>query len=153
MNASINKLDRSAIKFNQGSIVLLTAAAFIFDVPLLVAFTAAVMLIGTIFPEAGLFKLVYKFAAKPLGLVKPNVIEEDNSPHQFAQGLGGVFLAVSFIALVAGLSVAGWVLALIVLVLALINLTVNFCLGCYIYFRLNKMGLFQSKAESGRGNA
>ncbi len=147
------KLDKSAIKFNQGSIVVLTAAAFLFSLPWLVAFTAAVMLVGTIFPKAGLFKLIYMHAAKPLGIIKPDVVEEDNTPHQFAQGLGGVFLAVSFLVLRIKLIVLGWVLALIVLALAFINLTVNFCLGCFIYFQLNKHGIFHPKPESRSENA
>ena len=153
MSSSINKLDRSALKFNQGSIVVLTAIAFLFNLPWLIAFTAVVMLAGTIFPKTGLFKLIYKYIAKPLGIIKPDIVEEDNSPHQFAQGLGGVFLAVSFIALTVKLFVLGWVLALIVLALAFINLTVSFCLGCYIYFQLNKFGLFHSKPESRNENA
>ncbi len=153
MSSYKNKLDRSALKFNQGSIVVFTAVAFLFSLPWLIAFTAAVMLVGTIFPKAGLFKLIYKHVAKPLGIIKPDVVEEDNSPHRFAQGLGGVFLVVSFIALNAKLIILGWALALIVLVLAFINLTVNFCLGCYIYFQLNKHGLLHPKPESRSGNA
>jgi len=147
MNYKNSKLDRSAIKFNQGSIVVLTAVAFLLNIPWLVAFTAAVMLTGTIFPKAGLFKLVYKYIAKPTGIVKPNIVEEDNSPHQFAQGLGGVFLAVSFAALTAEFAILGWILAFIVLALAFINLTVNFCLGCFIYFQLHKLGILKSKNE------
>ena len=147
MNYKNSKLDRSAIKFNQGSIVVLAAVAFLLNIPLIVVFTSLVMLIGTIFPKAGLFKLVYKYIAKPAGIIKPNIVKEDNSPHQFAQGLGGIFLAVSFIALTAKLVILGWILAFIVLVLAFINLTINFCAGCFIYFQLYKLGILKSKNE------
>jgi len=147
MSYKNSKLDRSAIKFNQGSIVIFTALAFLLNIPWLVAFTAVVMLTGTIFSKAGLFKLTYKYIVKPTGLIKPNVVEEDNSPHQFAQGLGGVFLAVSFIALTAKMAVLAWILALIVLALAFINLTVNFCAGCFIYFQLHKFRILKSKNE------
>ncbi len=147
MKNGIMKLDKSAIKFNQGSIVVLIAAAYLLNLPLLVAFVMTVMISGTIFPNAGLFKLLYKHIAKPLGIIKPDIVEEDNSPHQFAQGLGGVFLAVSFIALTAKMFVLGWTLALFVLVLAFINLTVNFCAGCFIYFQLYKLGILKSKNE------
>jgi len=148
MSYKISKLDRSALKFNQASIVVLTAVAFLFNIPWLIIFTSAVMLIGTIFPYAGLFKLVYKYIVKPIGIVKPNIVEEDNSPHQFAQGLGGIFLSVSFVALIAKFIILGWILAFIVLALAFINLTVNFCAGCYIYFQLHKFGVLQSKTET-----
>jgi hypothetical protein len=148
MGNNIKKLDRNALRFNQGSIVVLTAAAFLLQRPWLVAFVMAVLLIGTIFPAAGLFKLIYFHIVKPLGIIKPQIVEEDSSQHQFAQGLGGVFLLLSFIALEVNLSILGWALALIVLVLALVNLTVNFCLGCYIYFQLNKHGILHRTSVS-----
>jgi len=148
MSNGLSKLDKSAIKFNQGFIVSLTALAFLLNIPWIIAFTSAVMLIGTMFPYAGLFKLVYKYIAKPIGIVKPNIVDEDNSPHQFAQGLGGIFLAVSFVALIAKFIILGWILAFIVLALAFINLTVNFCAGCFIYFQLHKFGVLQSKTET-----
>jgi hypothetical protein len=97
MKNEIMKLDKSAIKFNQGSIIVLIATAYLFSLPLLVACVMVVMIMGTIFPKAGLFKLIYQYIAKPLGIIKPNIVEEDNSPHQFAQGLGGIFLLASFI--------------------------------------------------------
>jgi hypothetical protein len=109
----------------------------------------AVLLIGTLFPDAGLFKIIYFKAAKPLGLIKPKIVEEDNAPHRFAQGLGGVFLLLSFTTLEFNLNLVGWGLSLIVLSLALINLTVNFCMGCYIYFQLNKLGIIHRTPVSG----
>jgi len=145
---SIKKLDRNALRFNQGAIVFFTAAAFLLQLPWLIAFVAAVMLIGTAFPGAGLFKLIYLKIVKPLGILKPKIVEEAGAPHQFAQGLGGFFLVLSFIALQFNLDVIGWALSLIVLALALVNLTVNFCLGCYIYFQLNKLRIFHKTSVS-----
>jgi hypothetical protein len=147
MKNGIMKLDKSAIKFNQGSIVVLIAATYLLNLPLLVAFVMTVMISGIIFPNAGLFKLLYKHIAKPLGIIKPDIVEEDNSPHQFAQGLGGVFLLASFIMLEADFIILGWIFALLVFVLALINLTTNFCLGCFIYFQLYKLGILKSKNQ------
>ncbi len=148
-----NKLDRSALKFNQGAIVIFTALAFLLNNSWITAFVAAVMLIGTIYPKAGLFKLIYLRILKPLGLIKPDIVEEDNSPHQFAQGLGGVFLLFSFLFTnILGLLSLGWLLDIIVLALAFINLTVNFCLGCFIYFQLIKLGMFKSTSAAGERN-
>ena len=141
MSTGRYKLDKNALRFNQGAIIVLTPTAFLLQQPWLVAFISAVLLIGTIFPHAGLFKLIYLHAAKPLGIIKPKIVEEDSAPHQFAQGLGGVFLLFSFIALQFNLGIPGWGLSFVVLALAFINLTVNFCLGCYIYFQLNKLGI------------
>ena len=134
-----NILDRSSIKFNQGAIVVLVSIAFIFNLNWLVVLVSVVMLIGTLFPNAGLFKLIYLHVFKPLEIIKPDVVNEDNTPHLFAQGLGGVVLAVSFVLLnFTEQQLAGWLLSIIVMALAFINLSTNFCAGCFLYFQLNK---------------
>ena len=135
-----NKIDRTALKFNQGSIVLLTGLAFLLDIPWLAAFVAAVLLIDTLIPGTGLFKLLYKQVAKPAGLLKPDPADESPAPHRFAQGVGAIFLTAAFFSLsVFNLQILGWTLALIVVALAFINLTLNFCAGCFIYFQFEKL--------------
>ncbi len=135
------KVDQSALKFNQASIILLLVLAFLFNAAWLVAFVAAVMVVGTIWPGAGLFKQIYARWLKPAGLLKPNVIADDPRPHLFAQGLGGIFLVLSAAALWLGAPVIGWTLAAIVIALAAINLFLGFCLGCFIYYQLGRAGI------------
>jgi Domain of unknown function (DUF4395) len=142
VDPQLPRLDRAALQFNQLSIVALLMVALILNVPMIVAFVAIVMLAGTIIPSAGLFKLTYAYVVKPLKLLRPNVVEEDNTPHLFAQGLGGIFLVASYLALAVHWPVIGWSLAIIVVALATVNLTLNFCVGCVIYFQLQKAGFF-----------
>ena len=75
------KLDRSSIKFNQGAIVVLVSIAFLLNLYWLVAFVSLVMLIGTLFPKAGLFKLTYFYFFRPLGIIKSHIVKESNTPH------------------------------------------------------------------------
>jgi len=146
MSENVLKLDRSSLKFNQGAIVVLVSLAFISNLYWLVALVSVVLLIGSFFPNAGLFKLIYLHIAKPLGIIKPKVVEEDNTPHLFAQGLGGVVLAASFVMLnFTNLQLTGWILSIVVIALAFITLTTNFCAGCFIYFQLNKLGILHHK--------
>lgn len=135
------KVDQSALKFNQTSIILLLVLAFLLNAAWLVAFVAAVMLVGTLWPEAGLFKQVYARWLKPAGLIKPTVIDDDPRPHLFAQGLGGIFLVLSAVALWLGAQVIGWALTATVIVLAALNLFLGFCLGCFIYYQLGRVGV------------
>ena len=145
----MSKIDKSALKFNQFCIVFFVAAAFILNLKWLTAAVALVLITGTIFPGAGLFKLFYKNILRKTGLIKPELSQGDNSPHLFAQGLGGIFLTLSFILLTfLNTPVLGWILALAVLFLALVNLTFNFCLGCFLYYQLNKKGLFRLTPEA-----
>lgn len=135
------KVDQMALKFNQASIIALLVLAFLFNSAWLVAFVAAVMIIGTLWPGAGLFKFIYSRWLKPAGLLKPDIIEDDPQPHLFAQGLGGLFLVLSASALWLGLPVLGWTLAGAVIALAAINLFLGFCLGCFIYYQLGRVGI------------
>ena len=145
MSMQQNIIDRKALKFNQASIVFWVAIAFLFNIPLLIAFVSAVMIIGTIFPGAGLFKLVYKHLIKPLKFLKPEIVTQSNSPHLFAQGMGGIFLGISFmLILLTGLQLAGWIISLLVLTLAFVNIAFNFCAGCFLYFQLSKLGIIKS---------
>lgn len=137
------RLDRSSIKFNQGAIVAIVSVAFLLNLYWLVAVVSLVMLIGTLFLKAGIFKLMYLYIFKPLGIIKPHIVEESNAPHLFAQGMGGVVLAVAFLLLdFTDQHFIGWFLSLIVVALAFINLATNFCAGCFIYYQLNKIGIF-----------
>jgi hypothetical protein len=139
--SSIRKVDHSALRANQAFIIGFLLVAFLTNAWFLVAFVCAVMLVGTIFPSAGLFKLVYSRVFKPLGWVKPDVIEDNPEPHLFAQGLGGVFLLAATAALLAGAGVVGWALTWIVIALAALNLFLGFCAGCFVYYQLNRLGL------------
>ena len=64
-------VDRSALKTNQASIVVLLLAAFILDVPALVALVALAMIVGTAWPAAGPFRLLYLHVLRPAGSCAP----------------------------------------------------------------------------------
>jgi hypothetical protein len=138
---SDRKVDQSALKVNQTFIIGLLVLAFVLDSVWLVAFVAAVMLLGTAVPSLALFKGIYQRGLKPAGIVKPDVIVDNPEPHRFAQGFGGVVLVGALIALLAGATFVGWGLVAVVIVLAALNLFLGFCAGCFVYYQLNKLGV------------
>ena len=132
------KIDNTAMSFNQICLISLTILGFILNQPWLVAFVAAVLMFGVFNPKWNLFKQIYKRIIKPAGLMKPKVAEGDVAPHQFAQFLGFIFLAAASICLFMGLWTAGWVLVWMVIALAALNLQLGFCMGCFLYFQMKK---------------
>jgi hypothetical protein len=88
-----------------------------------------------------LFKLVYFAVLKPAGIVKPDVKIDNPEPHLFAQGLGGVFLLLATLALLAQVTTVGWILSWLVVALAALNLFAGVCVGCLIYYQLNRLGV------------
>jgi hypothetical protein len=138
MSERLVKVDHSALRTNQAAIILLLLAAFIVNRPWLVGLTAGVMLIGTVLKRPG-FGLVYTALLRPLGIVKADVIEDHPEPHRFAQGFGGVVLAVSLLAFLAAANILGWGLVWLVIALAALNLFAGFCAGCAVYYWLNRL--------------
>jgi hypothetical protein len=141
-------VDHSALKVNQTGIVTTVLVAFIgsaFYRPalVLIPLLAIVLLAGTFAPQLALFKQLYFKILKPRGIVKPRPVQDRPEPHNFAQGLGGVFLAVASVFLLP-VPVVGLALALLVAVLAFVNLAFGYCLGCQIYFQLGKRGLIRA---------
>jgi hypothetical protein len=146
--AALQTIDHSALKVNQAGIVATVLVAFVgglFFQPLLVLIPllAVVLLLGTFAPQLALFKQLYFRVLKPSGIVKPRPVQDRPEPHNFAQGLGGVFLAIASILLVP-LQFAGLAIALLVAVLAFVNLAFGYCLGCQIYYQLGKRGLIRA---------
>jgi hypothetical protein len=133
------KVDQSALKVNQAFIITLLILAFVLNSWLLVAFVGLVMLLGTAVPQLSLFKQIYARVLRPSGLIKPDIVPDNPEPHRFAQGLGGVFVALSVVALLAQIPVVGWALAWLVVTLAALNLFLGFCAGCFVYYQLNRL--------------
>lgn len=140
-SSDMRYVDQSALRTNQAFIIAFLLLAFVLDLWLLVAFVSAVMLIGTLWPQAGLFKRIYRHVLKPGGLVKPDVIPDNPEPHRFAQALGGVFTLGAVIAFLLSVPLIGWALAWVVIVLAVLNLFLGFCAGCFVYYQLNRWGI------------
>ena len=148
MSTPATVVDYSALKVNQTGIIVTVlvafagsffSTAFLALIPLL----GIVLLLGTFVPQLALFKQLYFKVLKPAGIVKPRPVQDRPEPHNFAQGLGGVFLAVASVFLIP-LPVVGLALALLVAVLAFVNLAFGYCLGCQIFFQLEKRGLVRA---------
>jgi hypothetical protein len=141
-------VDHSALKVNQTGIVATVLVAFIGSafyrpVLILIPLLSIVLLLGTFAPRLALFKQLYFRVLKPRGIVKPRPVQDRPEPHNFAQGMGGVVLAIASLFLVP-LPVVGLALSLLVAILAFINLAFGYCLGCQIYYQLGRAGLIKA---------
>ncbi|HEX2646143.1 MAG TPA: DUF4395 domain-containing protein [Candidatus Dormibacteraeota bacterium] len=148
MSSSRSVVDHSALKVNQTGIVATVVVAFIASAfwrsaLVLIPLLAVALLLGTFVPSLAPFKQLYFKVLKPAGIVKPRPMEDRPEPHNFAQGLGGVFLVVASAFLIP-LPVVGLALALLVAILAFVNLAFGYCLGCQIFFQLEKRGFVRA---------
>jgi hypothetical protein len=67
------------------------------------------------------------------------VLEDHPEPHRFAQTFGSVVLLAGSGLLFLGLAGIGWGLTWLVIALAALNLFGGFCVGCAMYYWLNRM--------------
>jgi hypothetical protein len=135
---TLQKVDHAALKTNQLFIILLSMLAFILNLPILAAFVAATMGLGSALKTPG-FGFVYKSILKPRGWMKADVLDDNPEPHRFSQILGFVFMSGGSLALFLGSSLPGWTLVWIVIVLASLNAFGGFCVGCAFYYWLARL--------------
>jgi hypothetical protein len=137
----IRKIDQSAMKTAQAGTIILLILAFVLDSWPLVAFVAIAQLLGGLGLPFAPYKLFYQQILKPSGLIKARIEVDNPEPHRFALLLGALFNSLATLALLSGANVIGWLLPAIVVVLANLNFWLNFCLGCLIYYQLNRLGV------------
>ena len=147
MSTATSIVDHSALKVNQTAIVATVLIAFVGSIfwtlfLALIPLLGIILLLGTFVPQLALFKQIYFKVLKPRGIVKPRPVQDRPEPHNFAQGLGGVFLGIASLLLVS-VPIVGIALALLVAVLAFVNLAFGYCLGCQIFYQLERRGVLK----------
>ncbi len=138
---TIRQVDQNGLRTGQAATIILLLLGFILSSPLLVALVALAQLLGALDVPFAPYRLLYQQVVKPSGLVKPHVIHDNPEPHRFAMLLGAVMNTLATFALLAGAPTLAWVLVWIVIVLANLNFWVNLCVGCMIYYQLNRLGV------------
>ena len=123
------RTDRNQLRFNQALLVLLLPLAALLDLPWLVYLLFLLM-------ASQHTPLDLMAVLKRLLRVPPQMVDEDPRPHRFARFLVAVFLGLASLALLLGLKPLGYALALLVALLAFVNLAFGFCLGCFLYLHL-----------------
>ncbi|GCE30062.1 hypothetical protein KDA_55460 [Dictyobacter alpinus] len=139
---SIPRLDAHMLKFSQVCVLVLTALSFLFNAPILVLITGLALALSALVPAASPFRFIYRQILVRAGWLKPRIVEDDPAPHRFAQGIGATFLLVaSIVFFLFHAATLGWILTILVFILAAINVFVGFCAGCFVYYYLGRWGL------------
>jgi hypothetical protein len=138
MDMELKNVDHSAIRTSQVTMMALIILAFALHLAWLIAFLVVILVAGLI-RRCPAFDLVYTAVLRPRGWVKPLVVEDHPEPHRFSQLLATLFLAGSSLALYLGAPLLGWALAWMVAGLAALNAFGGFCVGCAVYYWLNRL--------------
>jgi hypothetical protein len=141
-------IDPRGHRFGAGLSVVLLAAAFLINAPVVVA------LVGLALGVSAWFGTRYSVLGRPWPLVRrllrlgpPRELESEFPP-RFAQALGATALAAATVAFLVGLAPLGWLLTAGVAALQSVLAITGYCLGCRLYFlRWRVPGLFERLAR------
>jgi len=134
------QVDHNAIKFGQVTIVIVVALAWLLARIWLVPVLAVALLVNAAWPTIGPLRLLYRYLALPLRLVRPHMVTDEAAPHRFAQAVGGALLLAASAALYSGVAALGWALAGLVAGRAAVSLLGAVRAGCFLFYQLRRAG-------------
>ena len=138
---SLRKVDHNGLKTGQALTIILLIVGFVFESWVLIAFVAIAQLLSGLGLPFAPYRLIYLKIVKPTGIIRSHIIDDNPEPHRFAMLVGAIFNGVATFSLMAGASMIAWILVWIVIALANLNFWLNFCLGCWMYYQFNRLGI------------
>jgi hypothetical protein len=95
------------------------------------------MFVG-IFRKVPGFGFIYRII-KRSDWPKPDIILDNPEHLRFAQAFGAMVNFAGTLSLFTGASVIGWALIWLVVAMAALNLFSGFCVGCAVYYWMNRL--------------
>ena len=135
-----NSVDHNAIRTAQLLTMATLLAALLAQRWEPVAALALVFLITALHFPAGPFVLFYRKVLWPLRLVRPDLRVDHLQPHRFGQAVGAASAAAAAWLLYAGFPTVGWSLVAVLILLTFVSFR-GWCIGCFMYFQLYRLGL------------
>ena len=130
--------DRGALRFGQISLIVIIGIGYVAGNVAFIALAAFMLGSALSAPMFAPQLQLYKFLVSRR-LLQTDIHDEDATPHRFAQQMGFGMLSGAVVASIIGVFSVAWIAALVVLVLALVNVTTGFCAGCFIHAQLARV--------------
>ena len=132
------RFDRNALRFGQISLIVVLVIGFVLNIPYAI-YGGALMLLSALFvPSWEPQLMIYRWFVHN-NWANTAIYDEDPAPHRFAQQMGFGVLVIGTVAAILGSLVIAWAATLVVIALALLNVTTGFCAGCFVYAQIAKL--------------
>lgn len=140
--------DVTARKTHQWTMIALVVVGFVLGglvsewvaVGLLVV-AGLIMLVGRFAWQGDVVRQLVWRVLEPKGILKRVERVEDHHTRRIARVIGGTAWLVSALLLALGVTVVGWVIALAIGVLVLLDAAFDFCVLCFFFLQLERRGL------------
>lgn len=133
-------IDHAEIKTGQLLTMALAVGAYMLDNQYLILALAALFLVTALYRSASPFVLFYRLLVRPLHLMRSDYRLDNIQPHSFGQFIGALTALAAFILLFRGWSITGWGVVWVLILLTFISFR-GWCIGCFLYYQLNRVGL------------
>lgn len=132
------RFDRNALRFGQISLISVLVIGYVFNLPYAIYVGALLLLSALFVPAYAPQLLLYRLFVRN-NWTQTAIHDEDPAPHRFAQQMGLGVLVIGTVASIVGSLTVAWGAALVVIALALLNVTTGFCAGCFVYAQIAKV--------------
>ena len=132
------RFDRNALRFGQISLISVLVIGYLFNLPYAIYVGALMLLSALVLPAWAPQLVLYRWFVHN-NWANTAIHDEDPAPHQFAQQMGLGVLVIGTVASIVGSLTVAWGAALVVIALALLNVTTGFCAGCFVHAQIAKL--------------
>ena len=135
-----NQVDHAEIKMGQVLTIIISGIALALqNITPLIILAGIFLLSGTV-RSMSPFSLLYRWIIKPLKIIKSDYRLDNIQPHKFGQLIGAITVVLALALIQFGYTTAGWIIVGVLIALTAISYA-GWCVGCYMYYQLNRLGL------------
>ena len=133
-------VDHAEIKMGQILTVAFAIAALVLQDTLPLMLLGAVFLLSGSVRMLSPFSMLYRWVINPGGIMKSDYRLDNIQPHKFGQLVGALTVATSLLFMQLGYPMVGWGIVVVLIILTIISYA-GWCVGCFLYYQLNRMGV------------
>lgn len=135
-----NQIDHAEIKMGQILTIVISAIALVLQNQILLIILGCIFLLSGTVRVISPFSLLYRWVINPLGIIKSDYRLDNIQPHKFGQLVGVITVVLALILMHFGFTFAGWSIVIVLIVLTATSYA-GWCVGCFMYYQLNRLGL------------
>lgn len=145
-------VDHAEIKMGQLITIMLSAVALGLQETLPLILLGVVFLLSGTIRVMSPFTWLYRGVVRPLRLMQSDYRLDNIEPHKFGQLVGALTVVLAVGLIEAGYVPVGWGMVVVLIGLTVVSYA-GWCIGCFLYFQLNRLGLkgFFRHAPTDRG--
>ncbi|MDH5370302.1 MAG: DUF4395 domain-containing protein [Gammaproteobacteria bacterium] len=136
----MNHVDHAEIKMGQILTMIISATALTLQNQIPLIILGGIFLLSGTVRVISPFSLLYRWVIHPLGIIKSDYRLDNIQPHKFGQLVGVITVMLALGLMHFGFTFAGWSIV-VVLILLTATSYAGWCVGCFMYYQLNRLGL------------